>query len=274
MKDEIKKISSNRQKKIDIVTELTEKFGKANAIVFTNYQGITHKQLEGFKRAVKPLKAEYVVAKNSLLTIALNENNIKLSEDRKLDGQTGTLFLYDDVISPLKALAKVIKELNLPSVKFGIMEKDFITGEQVLKLSTLPTKEVLLAQLVGGLKSPIFGLHRALIWNIQKLVMTLNAVAGVKPASNAAPAAEPQTPATPAAEPQTPATPAAEPQTPATPAAEPASDSAATSNVEPETILAETPEEKKAEEPAQPTEENKEEVKSVASNAIDKGGEN
>ena len=264
MKDEIKKISSNRQKKIDIVTELTEKFGKANAIVFTNYQGITHKQLEGFKRAVKPLKAEYVVAKNSLLTIALNENNIKLSEDRKLDGQTGTLFLYDDVISPLKALAKVIKELNLPSVKFGIMEKDFITGEQVLKLSTLPTKEVLLAQLVGGLKSPIFGLHRALIWNIQKLVMTLNAVAGVKPASNAAPAAEPQTPATPAAE----------PQTPATPAAEPASDSAATSNVEPETILAETPEEKKAEEPAQPTEENKEEVKSVASNAIDKGGEN
>ena len=76
----------------------------------------------------------------------------------------------------------MIKELNIPSVKFGIMEKDFITGEQVLKLSTLPSRETLLVMLVVGLKSPISGLHRALNWNLQKLVMTLNAVASAKPA--------------------------------------------------------------------------------------------
>ena len=77
---------------------------------------------------------------------------------------------------------KIIKELNLPSVKFGIMEKDFMTGEQVLKLSALPTKEVLLASLVAGLKSPIFGLHRALSCNLQKFVLALNAIAKAKPA--------------------------------------------------------------------------------------------
>jgi large subunit ribosomal protein L10 len=181
MSDENTKISSNRAKKVEIVSGLSSKFGKAKAVVFTNYQGITHKQLEGLKRAIKPLQAEYVVAKNSLLTRALEENKIKLSKDKALDGQTGTLFLYDDIISPLKALAKIIKELNLPSIKFGIMENDFISSEQVLKLSTLPTKEVLLAQLVGGLKSPIFGLHRALSWNLQKFVMTLNAIAQTKP---------------------------------------------------------------------------------------------
>ena len=181
MSDENTKISANKQKKVAIVTELSEKFGKAKAVVFTNYQGITHKQLEGFKKAIKPLQAEYVVAKNSLLTRALEENKIKLSKEQTLDGQTGTLFLYDDVMSPLKALAKIIKELNLPSVKFGIMEKDFITKEQILKLSTLPTKEVLLAQLVAGLKSPILGLHRALSWNLQKFVMTLDAIAKTKP---------------------------------------------------------------------------------------------
>jgi large subunit ribosomal protein L10 len=182
MSDENTKISANKQKKVAIVTELSEKFGKAKAVVFTNYQGITHKQLEGFKKAIKPLQAEYVVAKNSLLTRALEENKIKLSKEQTLDGQTGTLFLYDDVMSPLKALAKIIKELNLPSVKFGIMEKDFMTGEQVLKLSALPTKEVLLASLVAGLKSPIFGLHRALSWNLQKFVLALNAIAKAKPA--------------------------------------------------------------------------------------------
>ena len=267
MNTEDKKISSNRAKKVEIVSGLTEKFGRAKAIVFTNYQGITHKQLEGFKRAIKPLQAEYVIAKNSLLTLALEENKIKLSEDKALDGQTGTLFLYDDVITPLKALAKTIKELNLPGVKFGIMESNFITGEQVLKLSSLPTREVLLTQLVGGLKSPIFGLHRALSWNLQKLVMTLNTIVGIKPtlAVATAPVAAPIV---------------AVPTKPE-PISEP----------EPESILAETVEEKIAEVPdqskaqslektptaeseIQPQEVNNDEVKNEPSQEDNKGGEN
>lgn len=175
------KISPNKAKKIEIVAELSEKFGKAKAVVFTDYQGLTHKQLEGFKKALKPLQAEYIVAKNSLLTLALNESKLKLNPPaggkKHLQGQTGTLFLYGDILSPLKALAKIIKELNLPSVKFGIMDrKGFVSGEQILKLSTLPTREVLLTQLVAGLKSPIFGLHRALNWNLQKLVLTLKQI--------------------------------------------------------------------------------------------------
>jgi len=234
MKEESTKISSNRQKKMEIVSKLSEKFGKAKAIVFTNYQGLTHKQIEGFKRAIKPLKAEYVVAKNSLLTIALNENNIKLEEGKILDGQTGTLFLYEDVMSPLKALAKTIKELNLPNVKFGIMENNFVTGEQVLKLSTLPAKEVLLAQLVGGLKAPIYGLHRTLYWNLQKFVMTLSAIAASKPTLSIAVA--PVATSTPITETQ----PAVEPV--GSPTYEP----------EPESILAETVEEKIAEVPDVP----------------------
>jgi len=252
------KLNNNRQKKIDIVTELTEKFGKAKAVVFTNYQGITHKQLEGFKRSVKPLKAEYVVAKNSLLTIALKENNLKLEEGKELDGQTGTLFLYDDVISPLKALAKTIKELNLPSVKFGIMDKNPITGEQVLKLSTLPTKEVLLGQLVGTLKSPIFGLHRALNWNLQKLVMTLNAIVSVKPALAAATLVASAS-ATSNASPASVTAPVAPVSTSVEePTVEP---SQAVEEKEPESILAESVEEKIEELPETPKEEPKEEVK-------------
>ena len=61
------KISKNREKKMSIVTNLSEKFEKAKAVVFTNYQGLTHKQIEGLKKAIKPLEAEYFFAKNSLL---------------------------------------------------------------------------------------------------------------------------------------------------------------------------------------------------------------
>lgn len=176
------KITSNKQKKIETVKVLTDMFAKANAVVFTNYGGLTHKQIEELKKAIKAFDAEFVVAKNSLLTIALAENKMTLSENLSLQGPTGTLFLNGDIIGPLKSLAKTIKELNLPSVKFGIMEKNFITGEQVIKLSTLPSRETLLTQIAVGLKSPISGLHRALNWNLQKLVMTLNAVAKAKPA--------------------------------------------------------------------------------------------
>jgi large subunit ribosomal protein L10 len=235
------KVSANRQKKIKTVAKLNEKLTIAKAIVFTNYQGLTHKQLEGLKRAIKPMNAEFVVAKNSLVLRALAENKIKVEDEKNFEGPTGTLLIYDDIVEPLKALAKLIKELNIPSVKFGVMNGSNLTGEQVLKLSTLPNRETLLTMVVVGLKSPISGLHRALNWNLQKLVMTLNAVANAKPAVKAdAPVVE-------------------------SVAVEPASESAAASDAEPETILAETPEEKAAEEPQAQTEDQTQ---------VNKGGEN
>lgn len=239
------KVTANRQKKIEIVAGLNEKIARSKAIVFTNFEKVTHKQLETLKRTIKPMEAEYIVAKNSLVLRALEENKIKLEGENLLEGPTGTLLLYGDVVTPLKQLAKTIKELGLLNVKLGIMENKFLTGEQVLKISTLPTREVLLAQIAAGLKSPISGLHRALNWNLQKLVLTLSAVAKNKPTVTApAPAVEPKT----------------EESIVETPAETPSNEP------EPETILAETAEEKQAEQPVQ-TEEAKEEVKS-------EGGEN
>jgi large subunit ribosomal protein L10 len=246
--DENKKISANRQKKIDIVADLNQKLAKAKAVIFTNYQGITHKQLEALKKAIKPLDAEYVVAKNSLVLRALDENKIKLEGENPLEGPTGTMLIYADVIGPLKQLAKTIKELGIPSVKLGIMENKFLTGEQILKISTLPSRETLLTQIAVGLKSPISGLHRALNWNLQKLVMTLGAVAKAKPAAASVTEPVAEVKEKPKAEP------VAE-----TPAAE----------TEPETILAETVQEKKAEQPeAQATTENTNETQKS------EGGEN
>ena len=173
---EEQKVSKNRAKKMEVVTSLEEKLSKSVAIIFTNYQGLTHKQLEGLKKAIKPLNAEFVVAKNTLILRAMEAKKIKLENEKDLNGQTGTLFIYEDVISPLKELAKLVKELGIPSVKFGIMEGNRITEEEVLKLSTLASREVLLAQLAGGLKAPIYGLHRALSWNLNRLVLTLKQI--------------------------------------------------------------------------------------------------
>jgi large subunit ribosomal protein L10 len=200
MTEEVKKISANRQKKVVIVDDLTEKLGKSKMIVFTNFQGLTHKQLEGLKRAIKPMQAEFVVAKNSLILRALDANKIKVEDESAFFGPTGTLITYADIVSPLKELAKLIKELGIPNVKLGIMDGNTITGDQVLKISSLPSKETLLTQLVFTLQSPIQGLHRSLNWNLQKLVMTLSEVAKKKPATTVSSSISVPTPVAPAAQ--------------------------------------------------------------------------
>lgn len=176
MSNENTKISSNRIKKEAIVEELAEKATKAKALVFTNYQGLTHKQLESLKKAIKSLDSEFVVAKNTLVLRALKKAKVKIENADSLEGPTGTMFLYADPVEPLKKLAKMIKELGIPSIKFGILDNQALTGGQVLTLATLPTREILLTQVVLGLKFPIFGLHRSLNWNLQRLVLTLKAV--------------------------------------------------------------------------------------------------
>jgi len=223
------KISANRQKKIGIVADLNGKIAKSKAIVFTNYEKVTHKQLETLKRAIKPMDAEYVVAKNSLILRALDENKIKLEGENPLQGPTGTLLIYGDIVAPLKQLAKTMKELGLLNVKMGIMESKLLTGEQVLKISTLPSRETLLTQIAVGLKSPISGLHRTLNWNLQKFVMTLAAIAKNKPVAATA------TPA------QTVPTANPEPSTAKSPVE---------GATEPESIMAETKIEIEAEQPA------------------------
>ncbi|MEK7559397.1 MAG: 50S ribosomal protein L10 [Patescibacteria group bacterium] len=171
------KVSKNRQKKEEIVDKISEKISRAKGLVFTNYQGLTHKQLEELKRALKDANAELVVTKNTLLKLSLNKAGVKADGNEEgFNNPTATIFAYEDVIAPLKHLAKTLKNLGLPTIKFGILDGQALNSDQLLNLASLPSREVLLAQVVGGLKSPIFGLHRALSWNIQKLVMTLKAV--------------------------------------------------------------------------------------------------
>jgi large subunit ribosomal protein L10 len=165
-----------RGRKETLVAEFADKVGKSKAFVFTNYQGLTHHQLEALKKAAKKVDAEFVVTKNTLLLRAL-EGKVQDSDRKYFEQPTATLFIYNDIIEPLKELAKTIKEINLPQIKFAIVESKPLSSDEVIRLSTLPPLPVLRAQLLGQMLSPIQGLHRALNWNMQSLVMTLNQIA-------------------------------------------------------------------------------------------------
>jgi large subunit ribosomal protein L10 len=176
MNDTTKKVSQNRLDKEAIVAELLEKVQKAKGIIFTDYQGLTHQQIEALKKSLKTLEAEYVNTKNTLLLIALKDKIDTEAEKDKFTRPTATLFIYNDIVGPLKALTKSIKEFKLPAIKFGLLEGKILAEDDIVKISTLPSLDVLRAQLLGNMKGPISGLHRALAWNINKFVMTLKAI--------------------------------------------------------------------------------------------------
>jgi len=176
MQNDKVKVSQNRQKKETLVAEYTEKVEKAKGIVFANYQGLTHLQLEAMKKALKKDEAEFVAAKNTLLLRSLEGKVDVTSEKDKFTQPTGALFIYNDIVAPLKTLTKTIKDFTLPVIKFGILEGKIISDKDVVKLSNLAPLPVLRAQLLGQMKAPISGLHRSLSWNLQKLVLTLNAI--------------------------------------------------------------------------------------------------
>lgn len=177
--------SKNRQKKEGVVSELLAKVEKSKGIVFTNYQGLTHLQLEAIKRAVKKIDAEYVTTKNRLLLRALHDGKMVTDDSITMDGPTATLFMYNDILAPLKELQKTMKEFKLPVIKFAILEGNVISDRDVIKISNLPPLPVLQAQLLGQMIAPIQGLHRALSWNMVQLVMTLNAIKEKKPTQSA-----------------------------------------------------------------------------------------
>lgn len=170
------------QKNVDAVKNLTEKLGKAKSVFLTDYRGLTHQQLEQLRRALKKVEAEFLVAKNTLIKIALKANKMADSEkiETELNNPTATLVSYGDDIAAIKVLSDFIKKVQLPKVKLGLFGGKLATLADFNKLASLPTRDVLIATLAARLKSPIFGLHYGLKWNLNKLVYALIAVKAKK----------------------------------------------------------------------------------------------
>lgn len=166
------------QKNTQLLEEIKEKLGRAQATYFVDYQGLTHQQMEEARRELKNNASEMAVNKNTLMNIALKEKNIDAEE--KLEGPYATLYAYEDPIATARVIYTFFKKYNLPEIKFGILDGVLIEAEIIVKLAGLPSREVLLGKFVSLLNAPISGLVYTLNGNIQKLVLTLKAIESTK----------------------------------------------------------------------------------------------
>ena len=161
-----------RQQKEDTVAKLVEKLGKAKAIVFADYKGLSMKQLSDLRNSLSDVNGEFSITKNTLLKRAMPEAN--------LEGPTATLFAYDDEISPIKILVKAFKDATLGKVKSGFLGDTSLDEAKVLQLATLPTKDELRGKIVGVLAAPLQGIVSVLQGNLRNLVYALSEIKKTK----------------------------------------------------------------------------------------------
>jgi large subunit ribosomal protein L10 len=171
-----------REEKARVVEDLAEKLRSGSAVL-VDYQGMNVAQSTDLRRRSREAGVEFVVAKNTLTRRAADEAGIgDLSE--YLVGPTALAFSEDPVASA-KLMAQFADQVESFVLKGGLLEGGRILDEaSVVALSRLPGREQLLAQVVGGISSPLTGLVTLLNNTIQGLVIALNQIAEQKSAQS------------------------------------------------------------------------------------------
>ncbi len=169
------------QKNQDIVNDLKNKIQEAKSITFVDYKGLNVNDINNFRQQMTDEGSESVIAKNTLVKLALEEKGIDTKDmEQHLKGPTAAIFSYKDPVAYLKPLFEFAKKFELPKIKFALVEGIFTNAEKVEQISQLPSKQQLLAQVVGGLKSPLSGFVNVIGGNRGKLVTVLSKIADEK----------------------------------------------------------------------------------------------
>ncbi len=168
-----------RVQKQEDVQKLTEKIGKAKAVVFTDYKGMTMSQLSDLRNRLRDISSEFSVTKNTILQRSVENSKLK-ADDSLFKGPIATLFAYDDEITPIKTLVKALKEFEIGQIKGGFLGEGSLTAQQITQLSSLPGKDELRGQVVGVLAAPLKGIMTVLSGNLRGLAVVINEIRKTK----------------------------------------------------------------------------------------------
>jgi large subunit ribosomal protein L10 len=168
-----------KQEKVDLVKNLTEELKTATSVVLVDSNKLTVKSQQALKVRLEEAGARMQVVKNTLLKRAGTEAKLasETYDDSVLTGPTAIVIGTGDPIAPLQALYKFSKEFEVPNLKVGIVEGNFQDKVALEKLAQLPSKNILFAQVVGMIASPMSSMVYTMQANIQKLLYVLKAKA-------------------------------------------------------------------------------------------------
>ncbi len=164
-----------REKKLELSRKLSEQLENVVAIIILGYTGLTVHQMEDIRNTVKDSGATFNVIKNSVVSKAIEGTKWEPLKEH-LTGANAFALSFDDPAVLAKILVAKAKEHEKLKVKLGCLDGKIISAKQIEALSKLPSKEVLIAQLLGTMKAPISGFVNVLAANIRQLLYVLKAI--------------------------------------------------------------------------------------------------
>ncbi len=165
-----------------IVEDLHEKFSNSKVVILTDYKGLDVDSINDLRRKLRELQIQYQVVKNSLLIRASKDTDVELIKD-SFKGPSAVALGFDDPVSPAKVLTHFASENEKLEIKVGVMNGKVLDISSIKALSSLPSREVLLGQLLSVMNGVPTGFVRALV-DVQRRF--LNVMMAIKEQKEAA----------------------------------------------------------------------------------------
>ena len=132
--------------KSQVVSEIVEKLEKSSSAIVVDYKGLTVEEVTELRKKMREAGVEYKVYKNTLVRKAANE---------LLVGTNAIAFGYEDPVAPARILKEFMDSHPKMQLKMGVVEGEFYNESQIVEFANIPSREVLLAKLLGSLKAPM-----------------------------------------------------------------------------------------------------------------------
>ena len=171
----------DKSQKIQLVEELHQKFSESKIVILTDYKGLNVDKINELRRKLTESNIEYRVVKNTLLARASEDTDVALVKDH-FKGPTAIALSFDDPVAPAKVLSEFAKDNDKLEIKVGVMGGKLLDLNAIKSLSSLPSREVLLSQVLSAMNGVPTGLVRALNNVPQKLLYALQAIKDQKAA--------------------------------------------------------------------------------------------
>jgi large subunit ribosomal protein L10 len=161
-----------KQNKIDAVAEIAADLKGADVYYFVDYRGLTFAEATELRKRLRKVDADLKVVKNTLGKIAAANAGVE-GLDELLAGPTAIAYVHGDPAKAAKTIQDFIKEKKKAAIRGGKLQSSVLSASQVEALASLPSREQLIAQLVGAIASPLQGLANVLNGPIRGLVIVL-----------------------------------------------------------------------------------------------------
>ncbi len=163
-----------KQKKQESIEQLKEMLGRSHVVVLSEYRGLTATQLSQLRNKLRPMNSKMLVAKNTLVLKSLGELGLPQPEDL-LQGPTALSMVFGEMGQPVRAILDFARDNEFFKVKGGMMGSRMISPKDVQTLPFLPSSDVLRAQALGSVVSPVTSFVGVLDSTIRGLLYALDA---------------------------------------------------------------------------------------------------